>query len=584
MVNQGGAQGGVTGRFIVDNSRWFNVGAAGSSVPNALFFAAGYFQGGFVDWSCQCDFADVDLDGDDDLYHSSYGQGFSANVMSRMYLNGYNGATLGHFNEYNPSNAVSGNPDIVAGSAAGFLEGTHSSNTTNTTGANHDISNESLDIDFADLDGDFDNDTLANSRNTRSRFYQNRYFENGAALGNEPTRLFRDLTGSWGVNITNADNNYDADLHDMDNDNDVDGYFLNYVGSTSDGWATNNGAGVMSGLSTVPSSTNDDNEIDWHDYDHDGDNDPFVSAFSGTDRFYKNQFMETASINLILVSGMASGAGSSSLGADMGDMDNDGDIDIISGEDGGANEVLLRNNKNLPDPIAPRVPHIIQIPNQNATSQRRVVVVRAFDNVNFEYFKHVTATLNYTENGNPHVATAYYAGGNLFRATIPGYWTGNISYSVSVHDRVGNVGVSPTNNYTNNMVGFSTYGSETPGCHGPQVLSLNSAPTINNPDFQFRSSGAPASTLGLCLVTNNQGFGNDPFSLGIAQWVDFFFATEVYALDAISDAGGLSVAPAPLPDSPFLAGSNYYFQFLQVDGACSQLVSASPGGHIVIQP
>ena len=583
MVNQGGAQAGTAGVFVVDNSRWFKVSGPGSSVPAALKFTTGYFTDGFVDWSCQCDFADVDLDGDDDLYHSSYGSGFSALVMSRMFLNGFNTAPLGSFREYNPSSDISGNPNIASGANAGFLEGTHSDNTTNTSGANHDIANESLDIDFADLDGDFDNDVFANSRNTRSRFYQNRYFENGGSVGSEPTRLYRDLTGSWGVNITDAGNNYDADLHDMDNDNDVDGYFLNYNGSTGDGWATNNGSGVFTGLSSVPNSNNDDNEIDWHDYDNDGDVDPFVSAFSAADRFYRNQWVDSGSINLVQVS-IGSGMGTRSLGADVGDMDNDGDTDIISGEDGTGNEVLLKNNGNVPDPIAPRVPNIFQVANGNTTSTPRRVVARAFDNVNPEYFKHVTGTLDYTVNGNPHVATAYFAGGNLFRATIPGYWYGSISYSMSVHDRVGNTGVSPTLAYTNTLTGFSTFGTETPGCHGTQTVGVNSGPTINNPDFAFTSTGAPPSTLGLCIVTDVQGNGSDPFALNIAMWVDIFTATQVYALDAISDPAGLSSAPAPLPNNPLLAGTVYYFQFLQVDGACGQLVSASPGGQITIQP
>ena len=253
--------------------------------------------------SCQCDFADVDHDGDDDLLHSSYGQSFSGLVMSRLFLND----GTGFFDEYNPSGQVSANPNLAAQTRAGFVEGTQQTNTTNTTGLFHDITNVSLDVDFADFDGDFDNDIQADSRDTQQRMFQNRWFENGESYGTETaqTRLYRDVTGSWllGPNglAEQPGANYDNDFHDMDNDSDVDGYFLGYIGTT-DKWGVNDGSGHMQNFQTVPNSANDDNEIDWHDYDHDGDVDPFISAFSGADRFYKNQYVESASINLVQVS------------------------------------------------------------------------------------------------------------------------------------------------------------------------------------------------------------------------------------------------------------------------------------------
>jgi stage V sporulation protein SpoVS len=586
MINQGGAQGGVTGRYWVDNSRWVGVGAAGSSVPAAQAFASGFFAPGFVDWSCQCDFADVDLDGDEDLLHTSYGQNFNAGVMTRLYLNDFQGSGLGFFKEYNPSNAISANPNLGAGSQAGFVEGQQTGNTTNTTGTDHDITNESLDADFGDLDGDFDNDIFANSRNTRSRFYQSRFFENGGTLGSEGsgTRLYRDLTGSWGASITNADNNYDADINDMDNDNDIDGYWLNYSGSFSDGWSTNNGAGVMSALSAVPSSGADDNEIDWHDYDNDGDVDPVISAFSSTDKMYKNQFLESGSINLIQVS-ITSGAANRSLGADVGDMDNDGDTDVIYAQDAGVNEVLLRNTGGTPDPIAPRIPHTTQVVGGVTTSTPDRVVARAFDNVNFEYFKQATGVLNYTVDGVPKPARpAVYAGGNLFRATIPGYWYGNISYSISVTDRKGNTGSSSSKNYVNTLVGTSIYGTETAGCSGTQTIGVNSGPTINNPDFALTCTGSPANSLQLCIVTNVPGVGNDPYFLNFALWVDLFSATEVYGLNSYVDGSGLGIAPAPIPNVPAAIGANYYGQFINADAGCGQLIAASKGIQLTIQP
>lgn len=589
FINQGQAQGGAAGVFVRDMSRWVGLGAAGSSVPGALVINSGNFAGGFVDWSCQCDFADVDFDGDMDLFHTSYGSGFNALVMSRLYLNGF-GTTLGSFKEYNPSNAVSGNPNLAAGSAAGFAEGVQQNNTANTTGLEHDITNMSLDADFSDMDGDFDLDIYANSRDTRQRFYQSRFFENGGNLGNgTTTRLYRDVTNAWAPGLTDASSNYDGDLNDMDLDNDTDLYALNGLAGFTDGWLLNNGTGALGANNTVPSSGADDNEIDWLDYNNDGDVDVYISAFASPDKFYRNQFVETASVNLALVSGVISGTTPSrSLAADPGDMDNDGDLDIIVAEDAGIDEVLLRNNINVPDPIAPRVPGLIPLAGGPATSAPRVVLARAYDNANQEYFEHGTGVLNFTVNGSPKTAPLKYAGGNVWRGVIPGYWFGTIQYSVAITDRKGNTGNSITRTVNVTSTGLSNFGTSTPGCAGAHAISGNSAPTIGNTEFVVNVTNCPPSTTQLLLASNSQGVGGDPFGLGLTNgmWVDLFFATEVYALDLFVNGGGLGSTAITIPNVSGLIGVNYYMQGIIVNFACSLPpfnISGSNGLQLTIQ-
>ena len=77
--NNMGSQAGTIG-FYQDQTaaRWSGIGGAGSSIPASL-----QVGGGFVDFSCDCDFGDIDNDGDLDLFHSSYGGVFNGNGAAK---------------------------------------------------------------------------------------------------------------------------------------------------------------------------------------------------------------------------------------------------------------------------------------------------------------------------------------------------------------------------------------------------------------------------------------------------------------------------------------------------------------------
>jgi hypothetical protein len=109
--------------------------------------------------------------------------------------------------------------------------------------------------------------------------------------------------------------------------------------------------------------------------------------------------------------------------------------------------------------------------------------------------------------------------------------------------------------------GTQPYGTGTDGCHGTHTLGSNSCPTIGATGFQLHCDQAPASALGLCLVTNSQDLaGSDPYGLGVLFHADMQFATEVYGLDFLSDASGYAIAAVPIPNIPALAGRTFYAQ------------------------
>ncbi|HKE00930.1 MAG TPA: hypothetical protein VKE69_07970 [Planctomycetota bacterium] len=569
FVNQGGAQGGTYGVFQMDMSRWVGLGQPGSSVPAAMVIGSGPFAGGYSEWSPRCKFADVDVDGDLDLINASYGPNFAANTMQRMFLN-----NAGAFTEYNPSGQVSGNPAIAVGSAAGYLEGTFQNNTMDASGVFHDSTGDIHDVDVVDLDGDFDPDINWASQNVQTRMYSSRWFENGQSFGSEAsgTRLYRDVTSAWllgpGGLASSGAGNYDNDFNDIDNDGDVDGYFNGYTGPVTDKFAFNDGAGHMTGFTAVPGDANDDEQTDWIDWDHDGDVDVYISAFDEPDRFHKNRWVENGVVGLEKQT-IGSGMGSRSLASDIADFDEDGDFDVISAEDSNQNEVLMRNGLNTPDPIAPRLPKILQLANAGPSSAARRVLVHAYDNVNFDHFVHATATIDFTVDGAPHGAAARWVGGNLFEGAIPGWWTGSIAYSLSVTDRQGNTGTSPTKTVTIAPAGVSVFGAGADGCSGAHAIGVNSAPTVGNVDFEVHVTNAPPSSLGLALVSDAAGNGLDLFGIGVPMWIDPIFATELYTLDVVSDAGGLGVVTAPLPNAPVIAGHTLHWMALFVETACS---------------
>ncbi len=139
-------------------------------------------------------------------------------------------------------------------------------------------------------------------------------------------------------------------------------------------------------------------------------------------------------------------------------------------------------------------------------------------------------------------------------------------------------------------VGLSTYGTGLDGCSGPHWLGANGSPRVGDAGFRLVCSKAPPSSLGLALVSDvASATGSDPFGIGVPLWVDLFGASEVLALDFLSDAWGNAWAPAPIPATPALAGKHYFVQALWAwpSGPCAPSVfglSISRGLELVIQP
>ena len=108
--------------------------------------------------------------------------------------------------------------------------------------------------------------------------------------------------------------------------------------------------------------------------------------------------------------------------------------------------------------------------------------------------------------------------------------------------------------------GLLAYGFGQNGCSGPETLAAPSAPKAGTTSFRFIGSGAPPSSLGLCLIGNvPDPLGTDVFGVGIPIYIDAFASTYLATLDITSNPTG-DAATVPITIPANLVGVDYFAQ------------------------
>lgn len=443
-TNVGGAQAGSTGHFVDETAaRWIGLGGAGSSIVPSLLFG-----GGYLSYTRDGEFGDVDDDGDLDLVHSDGGLQDN-DAPTRVFLN--DGA--GRFAEFNPSGFQLSAVGIANGQPGLWCEGLQSNGTTDATGAQCDVAPGPINVDFGDVDGDLDLDVLLGSHSSRPRLFENRS-EVASALA------FRDVTGvSFQAGYATGTGHYEELLADLDGDDDLDVYGVNWLGTSGyrDHVARNDGAGYFGELLVMSNSTPDDENAQAIDYDLDGDLDVVVANFAGQERIVRN---DGAWSFAHVPTGLLPAEVTTSMDADVADLDADGDYDVVVANDSDQPEWLLRNHGAASDVAAPRVPRVESAPSRLPGPVATRVHCHVYDNAPFEVVARNGAVLQHRVDGGAIWSTQMvFSGAQVFRGEIDGAIEGLVEYRVVAADEHGNSAASA-------WLAYSSFRAPEPYCFG----------------------------------------------------------------------------------------------------------------------
>ncbi|HVY29256.1 MAG TPA: FG-GAP-like repeat-containing protein [Polyangiaceae bacterium] len=317
-----------------------------------------------------------------------------------------------------------------------------------------------IDLDFADIDGDFDLDILVNMRNGISRILLNDgkgYFKDGN--GKVYTKL-DPVTGTVKT-ISNYPPKigpyvYNQELCDFDNDGDLD-LLLDNAAARPAGASgnftqvlVNNGKGVFSDESRdriFGETGSDDNAVKCVDMNNDGNYDLLVASLAGNSE--KLLLADgTGKFNMVLDAFPT--IKDSTLGIDAADFDGDGIFDVFTGQGEGGNSFFERYYHGVSqadgsgakvDTLPPKFRQIEKpVAIEGEPIVLRLAVRDAVTSETGDMVKDVSVVYSSPFGSNGKVK-AKFIGGDLFRAVIPAqvaYTT--VTLAPQATDRRGNKG------------------------------------------------------------------------------------------------------------------------------------------------
>jgi DNA/RNA endonuclease YhcR with UshA esterase domain len=298
------------------------------------------------------------------------------------------------------------------------------------TALRHPLENlcENMDVSIADIDGDFDLDIRVGNRASNSRLYLN----NGAGIF------------TLSNNMPNDSSCYSYDFGDVDGDGDLDLLGANArSGSSAEALFINDGNGSFTDASNQISPNpigDDDNDSKFLDLDNDGDLDLIIAALSAN---AEKVYLNDGNGNFTQAQNLITGIADLSLDIMVADLTGDGRLDIVTAQ-GESGSFINRIYINQMGAIDTRPPRIITTERPTSTDSLGSYPIRVaiLDDMSSDRgFFTQDIILHYDIDGGVEQAiTMFHSGGQIYRGLIPVQVSGTtINYFVTAVDFAGNM-------------------------------------------------------------------------------------------------------------------------------------------------
>jgi hypothetical protein len=500
-------------------------------VPQFVDESAARLPAGFAQAGKGMTVCDIDADGDTDIIFAN-----TSNTLPRILIND----GTGHFTDQTAArfpniniNAfgvafgdVDGDGDLDlcfcdasnAQKAHLYINDGTAHFTDQPTWINAVAKSGAQNVAMTDIDNDFDLDIIVDGKSVGTQLYIN------------------DGTGHFtfqGATLPGGSSNvYSTEWADLDNDNDIDGFYTSLSG-LSEGTAQCNlipgGTLTYTGTTATLSGHNgdDDNEIVFIDANNDG----ILDAIDGSlgwsqEKLYLNPGTFAGGSFAYQAAGFTT-LTDSTLDLCMGDFDKDGRYDIVTaqGESGGFLNRYYKNTGPI-DTVAPRIGRIEGAPVRIPLSQVQAGNVRPrvwIQDATIDGGQtFVTARIDITAvkdaSNVAYSDVMKYSGGYLWRDLVqpPSSPTGlvgmDVTYKVHATDPNLNASDSPVQAFK--ICGAEMYGTASPNSAGPGAhITGQNDPSVSANNFSVMITGLPPNVSGVLFygttrLTSPLVFGN----------------------------------------------------------------------------